>query len=175
MSQNISRGIQGRAGSAHDALSFAGFVGGAAALGLIVVIYAYEVTMRYFFVAPTMWASDFVSFLLLISVFLAMPWLTKEGGHVAVTLLPDLLPARLGKALLRLGFLAGAVACLWASWISLQENVVLFDRGTVTLTVVRVPKWMLTAFITYGLFNSGLYFMRAVFAREASAEAGRHA
>lgn len=166
-----------RLGSAHDAVSFAGFVLGAGAIGLIVVIYAYEVTMRYFFVAPTMWASDFVSFLLLFSVFLVMPWLTREGGHMAVTLLPDMLPERLGALFLRLGWIAGAAACLWAAWISFQENIVLFERGTATLTVVRLPKWALTAVITYGLLNSGLYFARLAVAGATGTQGdgGRHA
>ena len=170
-------GLISRLGSAHDAVSFAGFVLGAGAIGLIVVIYAYEVTMRYFFVAPTMWASDFVSFLLLFSVFLVMPWLTREGGHVAVTLLPDILPERIGALLLRLGWVAGAAACLWAAWISLQENIVLFERGTATLTVVRFPKWTLTAVITYGLLNSGLYFTRLgiVGAKGTQGNGDRHA
>ncbi|MCT4685600.1 MAG: TRAP transporter small permease [Roseicyclus sp.] len=170
-------GLLPRLGTAHDVISHTGFVLGAGAIGLIVVIYAYEVTMRYFFVAPTMWASDFVSFLLLFSVFLVMPWLTREGGHVAVTLLPDMLPERLGALVLRLGWVAGAAACLWAAWISLQENIVLFERGTATLTVVRFPKWTLTAVITYGLLNSGLYFARLAVAGATGVQGdgGRHA
>ncbi|MDV7202345.1 TRAP transporter small permease [Roseovarius sp. 10] len=177
MTTDSPGGLLPRLASAHDAISFAGFMLGAGAIGLIVAIYAYEVTMRYFFVAPTMWASDFVSFLLLFSVFLVMPWLTREGGHVAVTLLPDMLPERLGSLLLRLGWIAGSAACLWAAWISLQENIVLFERGTATLTVVRFPKWALTAVITYGLLNSGLYFARlAIFpAAEVQGDGGRHA
>lgn len=145
----------------HDAVSFAGFACGAAALALIVVIYAYEITMRYFFLAPTMWASDFVTFLLLLSVFLVMPWLTREGGHVAVTLVPDMLPEKAGRLLIRAGFLGCSGACFWSGWISLQENLVLFERGTATLSTVRIPKWTLAAFITYGLLNSGIYFLVA--------------
>ena len=151
----------GRIARLHDAVSVAGFACGGATLALIVVIYAYEVTMRYFFFAPTMWASDFVTFLLLLSVFLVMPWLTREGGHVAVTLVPDMLPEKAGRLLTRAGFLAGSAACFWAGWISLQENLVLFERGTATLSTVRVPKWTLSAVITYGLLNSGIYFLVA--------------
>ncbi|TMV09349.1 TRAP transporter small permease [Arenibacterium halophilum] len=146
----------------HDAISYAGFVLGATMLGAIVLMYAYEVTSRYLFGAPTTWASDFVSFLLLIMVFTTAPWLTRENGHVAVTIIPDLL-LRYRSAILRTTFLAAAVACLVASWICLGENIYLFNRGTSTLTTVRIPKWILTAFITYGLVNTGLYFLRLTF------------
>jgi TRAP-type C4-dicarboxylate transport system permease small subunit len=148
---------------AQDALTWVGFLAGATALGAIVVIYAYEVISRYMFGAPTMWASDFVSFLLLISVFATAPWLTREGGHVAVTILPDMVPA-LREVILRAGFLVAAGVCLWATWICVGENLYLFERGTSTLTTIRIPKWILSAFITYGLLNSGLYFIRLTFA-----------
>lgn len=160
MTTRPTTGVWRRVLRIHDAISLAGFAGGAVALGLIVVIYAYEVTVRYFFISPTMWASDFVSFLLLISVFLVIPWLSREGGHVAVTLLPDMMPARWADRFLRVGFLVAAIVCLWSAWISVQETQRLIERGTTTLTTVRIPKWTLIAFVTYGLANAGLYFLR---------------
>lgn len=146
----------------QDAVTFLGFVAGAGALGAIVLIYAFEVVSRYIFGSPTLWASDTVSFLLLISVFATVPWLTREGGHVAVTIVPDLAPmAR--DFIIRAGFLVTAVVCLWATWICLGETFYLFKRGTTTLTTFRIPKWILLAFISYGLLNSGLYFLRLAF------------
>jgi C4-dicarboxylate transporter, DctQ subunit len=149
--------------------------GGAAALGLIVVIFAYEVSMRYLLAAPTYWANDFVSFLLLVSVFLYLPWLTREGGNIAVTIVPDILPPRMGQALLRLGLLAGAAVCLWAMHISIQETGRLLQRNTMTLTTVRLPKWIFLALITYGLGNSGLYFLRLALAPDAQKAGNPHA
>lgn len=147
---------------AHDALTWGGFILGVTSLGAIVAIYAFEVISRYAFGAPTMWASDFVSFLLLISVFATAPWLTRDGGHVAVTILPDLLPP-VRDAMLKTGYLMAAGVCLWAGWICLGENMHLFERGTSTLTTIRIPKWILSAFITYGFANTGLYFIRLAF------------
>jgi len=159
----------------QDAISRVLGWGGAAALGLIVVIFAYEVSMRYAFAAPTIWANDFVSFLLLVSVFLYLPWLTREGGNIAVTIVPDMLPRRVGQALLRTGFFVGALACLWAAQISVVETERLFLRNTMTLTTVRLPKWMFLALITYGLGNSGLYFLRLALKPDAQNAEGSHA
>jgi len=60
-----------------------------AAIGLIsiVVFYVYEVITRYVFDSPTAWVSDFVSYTLCISVFLALPKVTQDRAHVAVTIL----------------------------------------------------------------------------------------
>lgn len=151
----------------QDTLTRLGFLMGVGALAAIVLIYTYEVVSRYAFGAPTLWASDFVSFLLLISVFSAAPWLTRENGHVAVTILPDMAGA-LRPVILRAGFLVAAATCLWAAWLCLGEVQHLAARGTLTLTSVRIPKWILVAFITYGVGNSGLYFLRLAFGADLS-------
>jgi hypothetical protein len=66
-----------------------------------------------------------------------------------------------------------AVVCLWATWICFGETLYLFKRGTTTLTTFRIPKWTLMAFITYGLLNSGLYFLRLAFGgRQAETQDG---
>ncbi|MBN9888916.1 TRAP transporter small permease [Salipiger abyssi] len=147
----------------HDALSKGAFILGSAALAVIVASFAYEVVMRYFFNAPTRWASDLVSFLLLTSVFLAAPWLTREGGHVSITLLPDLLPAKWARRVIAAGFLVAAIVCFWAGWIVSGEVRILFERGTRTLSAVSVPKWWFTALILFGFINSAFYFLRRAF------------
>ncbi|MEW5420310.1 TRAP transporter small permease [Amorphus sp. 3PC139-8] len=155
----------------QDAVSIAGQGLGAIALAAIVVIYAYEIIMRYFIGTPTVWASDFVSFLLLISVFAVLPWLTRDGGNVAVTLLPDYLPPALGDKLLRFGFFISGLACLYVAYIGLEETLRLFERNTMTLTTVRVPRWPMLALITLSMLNAGLYFFRLTF-RHATNAAG---
>jgi C4-dicarboxylate transporter DctQ subunit len=148
----------------QDQVTLWGSRGAALALGLIVVIYSYEVTMRYLLAAPTNWASDFVAFLLLISVFLFLPALTKDGGNVAVTLIPDLMSAKASGIMMKGGFLVASVVCLWAAYIGVLETDRLIQRNTMTLTTVRLPKWVFLAVITYGLANSGLYFIRLALA-----------
>ncbi len=147
----------------HDALSKAAFVLASSALAVIVASFAYEVVMRYFFNAPTRWASDLVSFLLLSSVFLAMPWLTREGGHVSITLLPDKLPTKWSRRVVSASFILAAIVCFWASWIIAGEVQILFERGTVTLSAIPAPKWWFTALILFGFINSVFYFLRLAF------------
>jgi C4-dicarboxylate transporter DctQ subunit len=159
----------------HDLMSRTFYQLGIFALSLIVVVYSYEVVSRYLFGAPTRWASDFVSFLLLITVFLVMPWLTRAGGHVAVTVLNDQLPERGRQVMLRGGYVVGAVACLCLGYIVYSETLTLYERGTGTLSTVSIPKWTLFMIVCYGLFNSGLYFLRrAVAERSVRKPAGEY-
>lgn len=158
----------------QDRISLAGQWLGALALGSVVIIYAFEIVMRYFLRAPTIWASDFVSFLLLVSVFAALPWLTREGGNVAVTLLPDFLPPALGQRLLRAGFFVSAMTCLWVAYIGLEETLISYGRNTMTMTTVRVPRWPMLLLIAVAFLGSGLHFFRLALARDVENDGSGH-
>lgn len=151
----------------HDIISKTAWHMAAITLGLVVVIFSYEVTMRYFFAAPTHWASDAVSFMLLLTVFLAAPWLARKRGHVAVTILPELLPPRAERLLVAAGFVTSALVCFWAAWICIGETMLLYSRDTMTLTSFRIPKWWLLAVMSYGVLDCGLQFLRAASERNA--------
>jgi len=149
----------------HDAISHVAYRLGAVGLAAMVVVFSYEVFMRYALAAPTRWASDVVAFTMLGTVFLVAPWLARTQGHVAVTILPDLLPPRGRRWLVAAGYLTGAVVCAWAAFICAGEMGLLYRRGTMTLTSLRIPKWWLMAVMLYGLADCALHFLRAAAAR----------
>ena len=109
-------------------------------LSMIVCSYVYEVITRYVFNLPTAWASDFVSYGLCATVFLALPKVTKDKAHVAISLL---------------GFFVLALS----AWISLQENIRQFTRGIETLAIVPIPQWWVSSFITFGFAVSAGYLL----------------
>lgn len=151
----------------HDIISRTAWQAAALSLGLVVIIFSYEVTMRYVFSAPTRWASDAVSFMLLVTVFLAAPWLARQRGHVAVTILPELLPPRAERIVVAAGYVVAAIICFLAAWICIGETALLHGRNTMTLTSFRIPKWWLLAVMSYGLLDCGLQFLRAAVERNA--------
>lgn len=156
----------------HDFISRTAWQTAALSLGAVVLIIAYEVLVRYFLAAPTRWASDVVSFMLLVTVFLAAPWLARQRGHVAVTILADLLPPRAERIVVATGFVVCAIVCFLAAWICITETALLLDRNTMTLTSFRIPKWWLLAVMSYGLLDCGLQFLRAAAERSAEGRKG---
>jgi len=142
-----------------DFLTQAAAVLAAIGLGMIVCSYVFEVISRYIFASPTAWASDFVAYALCASAFLALPRVTKDKAHVAVTILVDIAPKPIANtvhiAISILGFL-----CLsFAAWVSLQENIRQFTRGIQTLAIVPIPQWWVSSFITFGLALSACYLL----------------
>jgi TRAP-type C4-dicarboxylate transport system permease small subunit len=144
----------------HDAITSASFAGAAAVLGAIAFSFCYEVTARYFFAAPTSWANAFVSYLLCAAIFLAVPELTRRRAHVAISLLLDRLPPKSAVALNRIIRAASAAACLLATWITANATLDQFNLGIDTISTYPIPKWWVSVFIPYGMFSSGIYFIR---------------
>ncbi|MPZ57138.1 MAG: TRAP transporter small permease subunit [Rhizobiales bacterium] len=129
---------------------------GLAAMG---VLYCMEVVLRYFVHRPTSWSLETVTFLMLIMMFLAVPHAVRAGMHIAVTLLADLYP----KQIRRLAFIMnsiGLILCTFIAYLSLRENLAQYDGLIETNGNLVIPKWWLTAFITYGFANSALWYAR---------------
>ena len=144
----------------HDGLTF--FAAVLASIGLISIVtfYVYEVITRYFFNAPTAWVSDFVSYALAASIFLALPKVTKDKGHVAVTILVDVVPETIANYVHTIISLIGFGCLGLAAYISLQENIRQFTKNIETLAIIPIPQWWVSSFITFGLALSALYMLR---------------
>ncbi|MCP4071229.1 MAG: TRAP transporter small permease [Hyphomicrobiales bacterium] len=146
--------------SIHDWLTEIAAVLAAIGLISIVTFYVYEVVTRYMFNSPTAWVSDFVSYALAASVFLALPKVTKEKGHVAVTIIVDVIPTRIADFVHTIISLIGFACLSLATYISFQENLRQFTKNIETLAIIPVPQWWISSFITFGLALSSLYMLR---------------
>ena len=144
----------------HDRLTRLGVQ--LAMLGLAVVVGAYvlEVVLRYGFNSPTRWSADLVSYLLLFITFMAMPQVTANGGHVAVTALLERLGSSAQRAASRAIAIGGVVVCLLLTWICLQETLRQVSGNVQMMSAYPVPKAWISLWIVYGMGSSALYFLR---------------
>lgn len=129
-----------------------------AALALIVVAYNYEVITRYVFDTPTRWSAELVSYLLLFACFLAMPRLTRDGGHVAVTVLLEALGDRKQVWANRLIACLGAGICIALTWIAAEETLRQFERGVRMMAAIPIPKALVSVWIVWGMGLSAIQF-----------------
>jgi TRAP-type C4-dicarboxylate transport system permease small subunit len=132
-----------------------------AAIGLMLIVgsYVFEVFSRYIFSSPTAWASDFVAYALCAVSFLALPQVTKDRAHVAVSILVDIAPEKIANLVHMAISIFGFLFLMFASWISLQENLRQITREIKTLAIVPIPQWWVSSFITFGLALSAFYFL----------------
>jgi C4-dicarboxylate transporter, DctQ subunit len=149
-----------RLASVQDNLSRTGFILAACILAFISVAYCYEVVSRYFFNAPTIWASPLVSYALCLTIFLALPDLARRGLQISIDLHEAWASPAVVEALLRVTRFAAGLSCLAAAWITAEQTWSEYSLGVWTNTYVPIPKWWLFVFIPYGLLSAGIYFLR---------------
>jgi TRAP-type C4-dicarboxylate transport system permease small subunit len=112
LTKNYSRTIE--RGLRYPALFFACL----AALGTasIVAIIITSVVMRKYFNSPLFFSEEVVGMLMSVSLFLALPMVTLQGGHIRVTILTSFLKKRnrlVFQFISRLAYLIGIIFCVW--------------------------------------------------------------
>lgn len=161
---NARSGLSWLAG-VHDAITRFGFFCAVLCLVIIVCSYTYEVGARYFFSAPTTWAASLVSYMLCCLVFLAMPELTRQRVHIFISIVLDSMSERQATHFQRAAYVVAGVACVLAAAFCLDATVKQYASNISTVSEWRVPKWLLSAAISYGLLSTGIYYLRHVASR----------
>lgn len=127
------------------------------ALVVIVCITLFEITMRYFFDSPTKWVSDSVRYLLAFLIMLGLPQVTREQGHVSITLFSDLLPQE--HIYPRALFLISAVTCFFVTYLAVDVALTQFARNLHTQGTWRIPRVWITGAVSIGFGLAGLAFL----------------
>jgi TRAP-type C4-dicarboxylate transport system permease small subunit len=112
---------------------------GVLAMGLIL---GYEVVLRYFFNAPTIWAQETATYLYMWTMLAAASYTLQEGKHVHVDLLVERVPPR-ARHLLAVA--TGAIGTVFCAIVAIQayEMIAATVRfGKVSATPLRVPLWI---------------------------------
>lgn len=133
---------------------------GAAIFVFITLSICAEVVLRYGFNSPLSWVVEVSEYALLWMTFLATAWVLREGGHVRVDILMQLLsPAALRVCgLLSAG--SGIVASLILVVFGANATWTAFVRGSFKSTGLDIPTWMVVIIIPVGSLLLLLRFLR---------------
>lgn len=132
----------------------------------------YEVTARYLFVAPTIWAAELSQLCLIWGSMIGMPWLLNTNQHIAV----DAVTERLGQAAQRVcRVLAMTAIALFSAVVAWKGGDIFYDsfeRGRTTGSMLDLPTWVSELAVPVGfalLFIQALIELGAAVARPAAA------
>lgn len=157
----------GRLGAAHDFVTRVSFGAAALCVAVIAISFCYEVVSRYFFDAPTEWATPFVTYSLCAMIFLAMPELTRQGEHIAINVVLDRVTGARARVLNAAIRAVSAVTCVVAVWFCADATLDQFQQEVWTNPPYAVLKWTLSVLIPYGMLSSAIYFLRQLVSGEA--------
>ncbi len=121
--------------------------------------YAAEVVARYFFSAPLNFSGDVSSYLLCACIFLALPKVTGDGAHVAITFVSEALPESRHAAYLRGLQIVTGLVCLMVAGFVVWIGLDLYRSGALTSQATQMPKWLLAALAAFGFGGAALQLL----------------
>lgn len=110
----------------------------------------YEVTARYFFNAPTIWAEELSRLFLIWAVFIASAALLASGDHIRVTVLVDRAPRIMRRVFSVFALVFVAAICGLVAWNGLPTALDSFERGRTTGSMLDLPQWISQASVPVG-------------------------
>jgi len=126
----------------------------ACAAGVVIVFMAisidFEVVMRYLFIRPTSWVTDFCTYFLLYICFLGTAWVLAREGHVKLEILLSVLSPKVQRVLNIITSLVGVLVCATLFWYSLDLTMQTFQTNSLFVRQVLVPRWIVYAVIPFG-------------------------
>ncbi len=102
----------------------------------------YEVTARYFFVKPTIWAAELSQLCLIWGCLLAMAWVLNLRRHITVNAVTNLLPSTAQRFCVAVSLVAiivfSVIVTIWG-WDIFHDS---FTRGRTTGSLLNLPIWI---------------------------------
>ncbi len=140
-------------------------------MGLFALSIALDLAMRRLGLGNMPWLYEVIEYVLYSGVFLAAPWVLREGAHVRVDLFLSALPARVAGAVERgldvLGATVALVLCYYG-WRAGVEAFIGNSRQFKTLVVH--DSWLMGIFTVSLLLLAIEFLLRAGRANQPSAE-----
>ncbi len=118
-----------------------GYISGLGIL-LMGLILFYEVVMRYFFRAPTIWAQETAVYLFMWTMLAGGAYTLQKGKHVRIDLVIEHLSPRTQKILEMITSIAGMVFCAVVTWQAYEMIMTSIGYEKVSATPLRVPMWI---------------------------------
>jgi TRAP-type C4-dicarboxylate transport system permease small subunit len=148
-------------------LSRTGGILGQAAMAFMVVSLFYDVMMRYLFAAPTHWALEVNTFLLLFLCTIPTADVLSSGVHLRVTFLTERMPRRIVERLPILRSVTGILFCAAMTWKGSVMAWQAWQHNDRMSTSLGTPMFIPYLFIPLGFFLLALQYAIAIWSGEA--------
>jgi C4-dicarboxylate transporter, DctQ subunit len=125
-------------GAAASVLASAGVV----CVVSMMLIVTVDVIARYVFNAPTVWAGEIASYLLIGIVFLGLAHNLREGSHIRIDVVTGFLPHRVRSVLEGVTYAIGSVFSIVLFLGAWTRFANFWDRHTTSDSPLMTPLWL---------------------------------
>lgn len=87
------------------------------------------------------WSNEISELMLYLLTMCVAPWLLRQGQHIRVDIVLQVLPKRLAWSLEWVGDTIGLVCCLFIAWYGTKAAWASFTEGAVNIKTLVTPEW----------------------------------
>jgi TRAP-type C4-dicarboxylate transport system permease small subunit len=127
-----------------------GFIASIAAV-CVVFITVSDVIMRYFFNNPLNGSFELTEYLMVIIVFMAIPWATMRGAHVRIDLITRMFTKRKQAILYAISCLLSMIISFLIAWYTVPEAKYAYHLNQKS-DMLNIPTYPFYFFIAIGFF-----------------------
>jgi TRAP-type C4-dicarboxylate transport system permease small subunit len=132
-------------------------------LGLVVIVKFCDIILRYFLNKPLTWDVEFAEYMLFCIAFFGAAWLLREGGHVRIDVLDNLLSEKKKTYLHLIHSVVGALVSIILSLMSFVAAAYSYRDGLRVVKIFAIEKCYFLLIVAVGFF-----LLLAEFVRQSS-------
>ncbi len=137
-----------------------GVLAGALLCGLVVLV-SVDVAVRYGRLFAMPWAYEVAEYALYATTFLGAPWVLRDGGHISVDIVVDLLTERARRRLGRVTNVFGTIVSALLLYLFGRLVWRSYSQGTLVYETLIFPEWILFSVAPLAFLLLLLVFARA--------------
>ena len=127
---------------------------------IVMVLVSVAICSRYFFNYSLGWASEVSGYSLILLAYLGAPGLLRDGGHIKVDLIPNMLGKKANAVLSLLGSALGIAIFSSLSVAGARITYDMYAKGHKTDTFLRLPRSLLIGVTALGVILFAVQFFR---------------
>ena len=133
------------------------------AVVIIMFCITYGIISRYFFSSSIGWTAEISGYVLIPLALLAAPKMLRDGGHIQIDLITNLISPKKKAALWLFASIVGTIVFIIICVVGFQITASMFASGYRTDTYLRVPRFILIGISAFGLGLIAVQFLRNIF------------
>ena len=135
--------------------------------GVMLVFSTFSVCLmvfsRYFLNRPMGWIVEINEYIILHTAFLVAAFVLRQEGHVKMDIVLERFPLKVQLATNIITSIVSAVVCGIFTWFGAKVTLELYQKNTLTATVLELPKYLFTIVIFLGSFLLVIQFIRRTY------------
>lgn len=134
--------------------------------GMVVVLVMILITIatisRYLFGNAMAWTTEIGAYSLLIVTFLGGPLLARNGEHINIDIIPNLLKDKNEYKLNIFTALLSFLTCFLISIFAIKSTINAYVKNQMIVSFINTPRYILLAIISGGFFLIALNYLKVI-------------